>query len=55
MDLFAYSQIDNLSDLLTSNGISIPRLRGIRKMSEEKCCDLTLILRENALMQHIGY
>ena len=41
MDLFAYSQIDNLSDLLSANGISIPRLRGIRKMSEEKCCDLT--------------
>lgn len=40
MDLFAYSQIEDFESLLTDNGIMIPRLRGIRKMSEEECCDL---------------
>ena len=36
MDLFAYSQIDNLEHFLTDNNIQIPRLRGLRLMSEEK-------------------
>ena len=36
MDLFAYSQIDSLKKIMTDNGIEIPRLRGIRLMSEEQ-------------------
>ena len=35
MDLFAYTQIDNLHDILSSTGIDIPRLRGLRLMLEE--------------------
>lgn len=36
MDLGAYAQIDNLNALMASNGISVPRLRGLRLMSQEK-------------------
>lgn len=36
MDLFAYSQIDDLSGILASTGIEIPRLRGLRLMADEK-------------------
>lgn len=36
MDLVAYMQIDDLSELLNSTGITIPRLRGLRLMSNEK-------------------
>ena len=36
MDLYAYSQIDKLDELVKANGIDIPRLRGYRLMSEEK-------------------
>ena len=36
MDLFAYSQIDDFDHLLKDNNIEIPRLRGVRLMSEEK-------------------
>ena len=35
MDLYAYTQIDSLHDILSSTGIDIPRLRGIRLMLEE--------------------
>lgn len=35
MDLFAYSQIDSLEKIMKDNGIEIPRLRGLRLMSEE--------------------
>lgn len=35
MDLGAFSQIPNLSKIMTENGISIPRLRGIRLMKDE--------------------
>lgn len=35
MDLYAYAQIDNLEHILKENSIEIPRLRGIRLMSEE--------------------
>ena len=35
MDLFAYSQIEDLEHILTDNDIHIPRLRGLRLMSEE--------------------
>ena len=36
MDLGAYAQIDDLSNIMTENGIYVPRLRGIRLMSEEE-------------------
>ena len=36
MDLFAYSQIDDFDHLLEDNNIEIPRLRGVRLMSQEK-------------------
>lgn len=36
MDLGAYVQIEDLEPLLKANGISIPRLRGLRLMSEQK-------------------
>lgn len=35
MDLYAYSQMDDLSDILASTGIEIPRLRGLRLMANE--------------------
>ena len=35
MDLFAYSQIENLSEVAKVNGIDVPRLRGYRLMSNE--------------------
>ena len=43
MDLFAYSQIGRLQELLEINAISIPRLRGIRLMSEEECFSKDII------------
>ena len=36
MDLYAYSQIGDLEHLLEENKIDIPRLRGLRLMSDEK-------------------
>lgn len=36
MDLGAYAQIDDLEQVLKDNGIVIPRLRGLRLMSEEE-------------------
>ena len=36
MDLGAYVQIGDLESLMKANGIDIPRLRGLRLMSEEK-------------------
>ncbi len=36
MDLGAFCQIDNFIKILDDNGIVIPRMRGIRLMSEEK-------------------
>lgn len=36
MDLFAYSQIDNLEDKIEAQGIVVPRLRGYRLMKNEK-------------------
>lgn len=36
MDLGAYAQIEQLEQLLTANHIEIPRLRGLRLMSEEE-------------------
>ena len=36
MDLYAYSQIENLKHLLEENKIDIPRLRGLRLMKDEE-------------------
>ena len=36
MDLLAYVQIDRLDKIMKENNISVPRLRGLRLMSEEK-------------------
>lgn len=35
MDLFAYTQIGSLLDILDSTGVDVPRLRGLRLMLEE--------------------
>lgn len=35
MDLGAYAQIDDLSQIMTNNGIDVPRLRGLRLMKDE--------------------
>ena len=35
MDLGAYAQIDNLGQVMKDNGISVPRLRGLRNMKFE--------------------
>lgn len=35
MDLFAYAQIADLEEVMANNNIEIPRLRGLRLMSEE--------------------
>lgn len=36
MDLGAYCQIENLEQIMIDNNISIPRLRGLRLMKDEK-------------------
>ena len=36
MDLYAYAQIDKLDEIILKNNIVVPRLRGLRLMSEEK-------------------
>lgn len=36
MDIGAYAQIENLSEIASANGINVPRLRGYRLMSNEK-------------------
>lgn len=36
MDLGAYAQIENFSEIMANNGITVPRLRGLRLMSQEK-------------------
>lgn len=36
MDLGAYAQIGNLEAIMQKNGINVPRLRGLRMMSEEE-------------------
>ena len=35
MDLYAYTQIDELEEIMKANDIEVPRLRGIRLMSKE--------------------
>lgn len=34
MDLYAYLQMNDLSNILASTGIEIPRLRGLRLMAD---------------------
>lgn len=41
MDLGGYLNIDKYKHILDIQEIHIPRLRGIRRMSEEKTCELT--------------
>ena len=36
MDLYAYTQIDELEEIMKANDIEVPRLRGVRLMSQEK-------------------
>ena len=36
MDLYAYTQIELLENIMKENGIEVPRLRGLRLMSQEK-------------------
>ena len=36
MDLYAYSQIENLKQYLKDNNIEVPRLRGLRLMKKEE-------------------
>ena len=36
MDIGAYKQIEELSELAIKNGIDVPRLRGYRLMSKEQ-------------------
>lgn len=36
MDLFAYTQIDDLGEVAKANGIDVPRLRGLRLMKYEE-------------------
>ena len=35
MDLYAYTQIDELEEIMKANDIEVPRLRGLRLMSKE--------------------
>ena len=35
MDLYAYTQIDELEEIMKANNIGVPRLRGLRLMSKE--------------------
>ena len=44
MDLYAFAQIPDYENILEEKGINIPRLRGIRKMSEEQICTKEEIL-----------
>lgn len=41
MDLFAYTQIENLEEIAKENGIECPRLRGYRLMSEESIINIS--------------
>ena len=65
MDLFAYSQIENLESYLKNNNIEIARLRGLRLMKDEETVnkkDISEIIKEakvdylvNWLQQHDDY
>ena len=54
MDLGAFAQIDNLNALMARNGISVPRLRGLRLMSQEKLVspdDIAKIAHDHAMCE----
>lgn len=54
MDLGAYAQIGNLNALMARNGISVPRLRGLRLMSQEKLVspdDIAKIAHDHAMCE----
>lgn len=36
MDLYAYTQIDSLEEIMKASGINVPRLRGLRLMKDEE-------------------
>lgn len=54
MDLGAFAQIDNLNALMSCNGINVPRLRGLRLMSQEKMVspdDIAKIVHNHAMCE----
>ena len=54
MDLGAYSQIDILNAIMDRNGISVPRIRGLRLMSQEKMMspdDIASIAHNHAMCE----
>lgn len=53
MDLGAYAQIERLEQLLTANNIKIPRIRGLRLMSEEDPLTEEEIMEQ--LQDELGY
>ena len=57
MDLYAYTQIENLEELLEKMNVEIPRLRGLRLMKVEEVLtkeELKEVLRK-ALLEHAEY
>ena len=54
MDLGAFCQINDLEDIMKNNNISVPRLRGLRLMSQEKPLTKDEIEEiENSMIQYI--
>jgi len=54
MDLGAFAQIDNLNAIMARNGINVPRLRGLRLMSQEKTVspdDIAKIAHDHAMYE----
>jgi len=54
MDLGAYAQIDKLNAIMTCNGIDVPRLRGLRLMSQEELVspdDIASIAHDHAMCE----
>jgi hypothetical protein len=49
MDLGAYAQIEDLSEIAKKNGIDVPRLRGYRLMKDEKPIDISAMLKREAV------
>lgn len=46
MDLGAYAKIDDLSNIMKDNGISVPRLRGLRNMKFEEPVDIRTMYKD---------
>lgn len=54
MDLGAYAQIEDISKIMSDNGITVPRLRGLRLMSQEKALspdDIAKIAHDYAMYE----